>query len=75
MTGLSVAAAIAAADAGPALTAELFPLSGTGKVRVTYNWLYSALNVDPNDSSPFPWVFRRCPMTRRRYRRRVDTAG
>ena len=59
MTGLSVAAAIAAADAGPALTAELFPLSGVGKVRVTYNWLYSALNVDPNDSSPFAWVLQK----------------
>jgi hypothetical protein len=61
VTGLSVAAAIAAADAGPALTAELFPLSGVGKVRVTYNWLYSALNVDPNDSSPFAWVFQKMP--------------
>jgi hypothetical protein len=59
MTGLSVAAAIAAADVGPALTAELFPLSGVGKVRVTYNWLYSALNVDPNDSSPFAWVLQK----------------
>ena len=59
MTGLSVAAAIAAADAGPALTAELFPLSGVGKVRVTYNWLYSALNADPNDSSPFAWVLQK----------------
>lgn len=61
MTGLPVAAAIAAADAGPALTAELFPLSGAGKVRVTYNWLFSALNVDPNDSSPFAWVFQKMP--------------
>jgi hypothetical protein len=61
MTGLSVAAAIAAADAGPELTGELFPLSGGGKVRATYNWLYSALNVDPNDSSPFGWVFQKQP--------------
>lgn len=61
MTGLSVATAIAAADAGPALTAELFPLSGVGKVRVTYNWQFSALNVDPNDSSPFAWVFQKMP--------------
>jgi hypothetical protein len=59
MTGLPVAAAIAAADAGPVLTAELYPLSGAGKVRVTYNWLYSALNVDPGDSSPFAWVFQK----------------
>ena len=61
MTGLPVAAAIAAADAGPVLTAELFPLSGVGKVRVTYNWLYSALNADPNDSSPFAWVLQKMP--------------
>lgn len=61
MTGLPVAAAIAAADAGPALTGELFPLSGAGKVRVTYNWLYSALNVNPDDSSPFAWVFSKLP--------------
>jgi hypothetical protein len=61
VTGLSVAAAIAAADAGPVLTAELFPLSGAGKVRVTYNWLFSALNVDPNDSSPFAWVVQKMP--------------
>ncbi len=61
MTGLSVAAAVAAADAGPVLTAELFPLSGAGKVRVTYNWLFSALNVDPNDSSPFAWVVQKMP--------------
>jgi hypothetical protein len=61
MTGLSVAAVMAAADAGPVLAAEIFPLSGAGKVRVTYNWLYSALNVDPNDSSPFVWVFRKMP--------------
>lgn len=61
MTGLSVAAAIAAADAGPVLTGEIFPLSGVGKVRVTYNWLYSALNCDPGDQSGFGWVFQKMP--------------
>lgn len=61
MTGLPVAAAMAAADAGPVLTGEMFPLSGAGKIRVTYNWLYSALNVDPDDSSPFVWVLQKLP--------------
>jgi hypothetical protein len=61
VTGLSVAATIAAADAGPALTGEIFPLSGVGKVRVTYNWLYSGLNCDPGDQSGFSWVFQKMP--------------
>jgi hypothetical protein len=43
------------AQAGPALAAELIPLDGRGKLRVTYNWLYSALNCDPNDNSSFVW--------------------
>jgi len=59
MTGSSVAAAIAAAGTGPVLTGEIFPLSGVGKIRVTYNWLYSALNCDPNDQSGFGWVFQK----------------
>jgi hypothetical protein len=61
MTALSLAAAFAAADTGPVLAGEVFPLSGAGKVRATYNWLYSALNVDPSDSSPFVWVFQKMP--------------
>jgi len=54
MTVLSVAAAIAAADTGPLVTAEIYQLSNVGKVRVTYNWLYSALNCDPGDPSGLP---------------------
>lgn len=42
---------------GPFLEAEIVSLSGKGKLRVTYNWLYSALNCDPNDNSLFVWVF------------------
>lgn len=52
----SIVGAVTAAETGPVLTAELIPLTGWGKVRVTYNWLYSALNCDPNDTSPFAWV-------------------
>lgn len=47
---------LAAAAVGPVLEAVLVPLSGQGKLRVTYNWLYSALNCDPADSSDFVWV-------------------
>jgi hypothetical protein len=36
---MSVAAAISTADEGPVLTGDLVPLSNSGKVRVTYNWL------------------------------------
>jgi hypothetical protein len=61
MTGLSVAAAIAAADTGPVVTAEIYQLSNVGKVRVTYDWLYSALNCDPGDPSGFGWVFQKMP--------------
>lgn len=61
MTGLSVAAAIAAADAGPVLIGEIFPLSGVGKVRVDFYWLDSALYCDPGDQSPFPWTFQKMP--------------
>jgi len=61
MTASSVAAVIAAADVGPVLTAEIFPLSGVGKVRVTYNWLYSGLNCDPDDPSAFGWVLQKMP--------------
>jgi hypothetical protein len=39
------------------LQAEIFSVTGHGKLRVTYNWLYSALNCDPNDNSTFLWNF------------------
>jgi hypothetical protein len=42
---------------GPFMQANILPISGQGKVRVTYNWLYSSLNCDPNDPSTFPWTF------------------
>ncbi|WP_339869331.1 hypothetical protein [uncultured Algoriphagus sp.] len=44
---------------GPFMQAELYSLTGLGKLRVTCNWLYSALNVDPQDGSPFLWEFSR----------------
>jgi hypothetical protein len=37
------------------MQAEIFSVTGLGKLRVTYNWLYSALNCDPNDNSTFIW--------------------
>lgn len=43
-------------ERGPVLRGVLIPLSGQGKVRVTYNWLYSALNCDPQDATDFEWV-------------------
>lgn len=44
-----------AAD-GPVIQTTLVPLTNQGNLRVTYNWLYSALNCDPNDGSAFIWV-------------------
>jgi hypothetical protein len=44
---------------GPILEAELFPLSGQGRLRVTYHWMYSALNCDPRDESRFVWTLMR----------------
>lgn len=52
----SISRALAAASAGQVLEAQLFPLSGVGALRVTYNWLYSALNCDPSDGSTFTWT-------------------
>jgi hypothetical protein len=52
-------AAFAAADAGPVLSGTLVPLNNIGALRATYNWLYSALNCDPNDTSPFTWILSR----------------
>ena len=37
------------------MQAELVSLSSKGKLRVTYNWHYSPLNIDPNDNSTFLW--------------------
>lgn len=48
---------IKAAQTGTVMEAEIVSLDNKGKLRVTYNWLYSALNCDPNDSSIFKWVF------------------
>jgi hypothetical protein len=47
---------VLAAQDGPLLAAKLIPLNNAGPLRVTYNWLYSALNCSPNDSSAFAWV-------------------
>jgi hypothetical protein len=52
----ALSSALAAAAPGAVLIAELYPIVGVGKLRVTYNWLYSALNCDPNDNSAFTWV-------------------
>ena len=52
----ALTSALAAATPGAVLIAELYPVVGVGKLRVTYNWLYSALNCDPNDNSSFLWV-------------------
>jgi hypothetical protein len=54
-------AAFAAAAPGAVLQGQLFPLVGEGQLRVTYNWLYSALNSDPNDNSLFNWVINKMP--------------
>jgi hypothetical protein len=45
-----------AAATGPVAEGDLISLRHNARLRVTYNWLYSALNVDPNDGSPFPWI-------------------
>ena len=57
----SIGEAVRAAAPGPVLAGELFPLNNCGKVRVTYNWLYSALNCDPSDQSTFAWVLQKNP--------------
>lgn len=48
----------ASAHPGDFLRAEIISPVG-GRLRATYNWQYSALNCDPNDSSQFPWMFRK----------------
>jgi hypothetical protein len=37
------------------LQAEIFSITGLGKLRVTYNWQNSALNCSRIDKSPFIW--------------------
>jgi hypothetical protein len=48
--------ALQAASPGAVLSGQLVPLNNIGPLRVSYNWLYSALNCDPNDQSAFGWV-------------------
>ncbi len=52
----SFAKAFRLAAVGDVAAAVLVPLSGQGQLRVTYNWLYSALNCDPLDDSDFVWL-------------------
>lgn len=47
---------LAAADDGPLFETSIVAVDGRGALRVTYNWLYSALNCDPSDSPAFAWV-------------------
>lgn len=42
------------AATGTSFQAQIFSLNG-GNLRVTCNWLYSALNIDPNDTTDFYW--------------------
>lgn len=56
MTSATLRNAFAAAATGPLIEAEMIPLNDKGKLRVTYNWLYSALNCDSGDDSRFVWV-------------------
>lgn len=48
--------ALEAAEVGPMFEGDFLPTNGHGKLRISYNWLYSALNCDPRDNSSFPWV-------------------
>lgn len=52
----ALADVLRAAAAGNVAEGVLIPLSRQGKLRVTYDWLYSALNCDPADDSDFIWV-------------------
>lgn len=54
---ISFSKVVGAAQTGPLLEAEMVSLTNKGKLRITYNWLYSALNCDPGDRSTFVWVF------------------
>ncbi|HKF82170.1 MAG TPA: hypothetical protein VKB23_04325 [Solirubrobacterales bacterium] len=53
----SLACLFSCAELGPFLRAELTPDDGKGKLRTTYDWLFSALNSSPGEDSPFLWDF------------------
>lgn len=57
ITGGSLSELFRCAATGPFMQAEIASATGLGKLRVTCNWLYSALNCDPSDASPFVWEF------------------
>ncbi len=57
----SLACLYQCAQPGPFLRAQLNSDAGRGILRVTYNWLYSALNCDPADGSPFLWDLIKLP--------------
>ncbi len=52
----TLASVLSAAAVGDVAEGVLIPLSAQGKLRITYNWLYSALNCDPGDNSDFVWL-------------------
>jgi len=54
--GALLAEIFTSASTGPVLSGQLFPLANLGSLRVTYNWLYSALNCNPSDASIFDWT-------------------
>ncbi|HEX4369126.1 MAG TPA: hypothetical protein VH023_19990 [Rhodopila sp.] len=56
-------AMISAADTGPLLQTELIPLTNQGKLRVTYNWLYSSLNCVSGDATTFAWTISKLDAT------------
>lgn len=61
---MSFSSVLSTADDGPLVQAELYPLISTvGRLRVTYNWQYSALNCDPNDDSTFVWTISKLDAT------------
>lgn len=47
---------LAGAQTGPVFDTTIIAVNGSGPLRVTYNWLYSALNCDAGDQSPFLWT-------------------
>lgn len=46
-----------AAENGPFMTAEIYSLTALGNVRVSCNWLYSSLNIEPGNGAEFLWQF------------------
>ncbi|APC14642.1 hypothetical protein BLL42_02425 [Pseudomonas frederiksbergensis] len=53
---ITLSGSLKAANPGAVLSGQLVPLNNIGNLRVKYNWLYSALNCDPSDETPFYWV-------------------